>query len=113
MSKLPVKEKGISVKSKSLETKEGRPFLKKLKTSQLRLAAVNAQIAATADKMVYTSTMRSQLPLSKLGGPSVTIIRGDRGNRSKTEASEDSVLEPGDVIEISIIPKTKMTDKQG
>ena len=93
---------------------EGRSaILKELEDSQLRLAAVNAKIAAAADKMVYTSTMRSQLPLSKLGGPSVTIIRGDRGNRSKTEASEDSILEPGDVIEISIIPKTKMTDKQG
>ena len=93
---------------------EGRSaILKEIEDSQLRLAAVNARIAATADKMVYTSTMRSQLPLSKLGGPSVTIVRGDRGNRSKTEASEDSVLEPGDVIEISVIPKTKMTDKQG
>lgn len=93
---------------------EGRSaILKEIEDSQLRLAAVNARIAATADKMVYTSTMRSQLPLSKLGGPSVTIIRGDPGNRSKTEASEDSVLEPGDVIEISVVPKTKMTDKQG
>ena len=93
---------------------EGRStILKEIEDSQLRLASVNARIAAAADKMVYTSTMRSQLPLSKLGGPSVTIIRGDRGNRSKIEASEDSVLEPGDVIEISVIPKTKMTDKQG
>lgn len=93
---------------------EGRlTILKEIEDSQLRLAAVNARIAATADKMVYTSTMRSQLPLSKLGGPSVTIIRGDRGNRSKTEASEDSVLEPGDVVEISVVPKAKMTDKQG
>jgi polysaccharide biosynthesis/export protein len=93
---------------------EGRSaILKEIEDSQLRLAAVNARIAATADKMVYTSTMRSQLPLSKLGGPSVTIVRGDRGNRSKIEASEDSVLEPGDVIEISIIPQTKITDRQG
>ena len=69
---------------------EGRSaILKEIEDSQLRLAATNARIAATADKMVYTSTMRSQLPLSKLGGPSVTIIRGDRGNRSKTEASEE------------------------
>jgi polysaccharide biosynthesis/export protein len=88
-------------------------ILKEIEDSELRLAAVNARIAATADKMVYTSTMRSQLPLSKLGGPSVTIIRSDRGNRSKTEASEDSILEPGDVIEISVVPKTTMTDKQG
>lgn len=93
---------------------EGRSaILKEIEDSQLRLAAVNARIAATADKMVYTSTMRSQLPLSKLGGPSVTIIRGDRGNRSKVEANEDSVLEPGDVIEISVVPKTKMSEKQG
>ena len=90
---------------------EGRSaILKEIEDSQLRLAATNARIAAAADKMVYTSTMRSQLPLSKLGGPSVTIIRGDHGNRSKTEASEDSVLEPGDVIEISIVPKTKLID---
>ena len=90
---------------------EGRSaILKEIEDSQLRLAATNARIAATADKMVYTSTMRSQLPLSKLGGPSVTIIRGDRGNRSKTEASEDLVLEPGDVIEIAVVPEAKLID---
>jgi polysaccharide export outer membrane protein len=90
---------------------EGRSeILKQIEDTQLKLAAVNARIAATADKMVYTSTMRSELPLSKLGGPSVTIIRGDHGNRSKIEASEDSVLEPGDVIEISVVPKTKVSD---
>jgi polysaccharide biosynthesis/export protein len=88
-------------------------ILKEIEDSQVKIAGINARIAAAADKMVYTSTMRSQLPISKLGGPSVTIIRGDRENRSKTEASEDSVLEPGDVIEISVIPKTKVTDKQG
>lgn len=86
-------------------------ILKDIEDSQMRLASINAHIAATADKMVYTSTMRSQLPVSKLGGPSVTIIRGDRGNRTKIEASEDSVLEPGDVIDISIIPKTKVADQ--
>jgi len=90
---------------------EGRSgILKDIEDSQLKLAAINARIAATADKMVYTSTMRSELPLSKLGGPSVTIIRGDGGNRSKIEASEDSVLQPGDVIEISVVPKAKMSD---
>ena len=90
---------------------EGRSeILKQIEDTQLKLAAVNARIAATADKMVYTSTMRSELPLSKLGGPSVTIIRGDHGNRSKIEASEDLVLEPGDVIEISVVPKTKVSD---
>jgi polysaccharide biosynthesis/export protein len=87
-------------------------ILKEIEDSQVRSAGINARIAAAADKMVYTSTMRSQLPISKLGGPSVTIIRGNRENRSKNEASEDSVLEPGDVIEISVIPKTKVTDKQ-
>jgi polysaccharide biosynthesis/export protein len=85
--------------------------LKDLEESQLRLAALNVRIAATADKMLYTSTMRSQLPMSKLGGPSVTIIRGDRDNRSRVDATEDTVLEPGDVVEISVVPKTKVTEK--
>ena len=85
--------------------------LKELEESQLRFAALNARIAATADKMVYTSTMRSQLPISKLGGPSVTIMRGYRDNWSRLDAAEDTVLEPGDVIEISVVPKTKVTEK--
>ena len=113
MSKSLVRRKGISVEFEKLKDEGKSTTLKEIEESQLRLAAVNAQIAATADKMVYTSTMRSQLPISKLGGPSVTIIRGDRGNRSEIKASEDSILEPGDVIEISVIPKIKLTDKQG
>jgi len=62
LSKLPVKEKGISVESKSLETTEVLAILKEIEDSQLRLAGINTRIAAAADKMVYTSTMRSQLP---------------------------------------------------
>jgi len=95
-----------------LKSNDKSSILKEIEECQLRLAAINAHIAATANKMDYTSTMRSQLRISNLGGPSVLIIRGDRENRSEIEASEDTTLEPGDVIEISVVPKTKLTDKR-
>ena len=106
------KEEYIS-RIEKLKDSDKSTTLKEIEECQLKLAAINAHIAAIADKMDYMSTMRSQLRISKLGGPSVIIIRGDRENRSELKASEDTILEPGDVIEISVIPKTKLTDAVG
>ena len=81
-------------------------ILKEIEESEIRLQAINARISATADKLVYTSTMRSQFPLGRAAGPSVAVFRGSNQARTRIDATEDTQLEPGDVIEISLIPKS-------
>ena len=86
-------------------------ILKEIQISQIKLATINARISATADKLVYTNTMRSQLPLSRAGHPSVLIVRRTNEALKRIDADEDTPLEPGDVVEISLLPKSDMASR--
>ena len=80
-------------------------ILSQIQDSEVKLATINAKISSTADKLVYAGTMRSQLTLSKTAGPTVSIIRRNDEGLKKIDGAEDTLLEPGDVVEISIVPK--------
>ena len=86
-------------------------ILKELQETQAKLAAINAKIAATASKIDYAGTMRSQLALRTNGKPSVLIVRRIEDLTVHINAEEDTTLEPGDVIEISLIPRAALPDK--
>jgi polysaccharide biosynthesis/export protein len=77
-------------------------ILKELQETQAKLAAIDAKIAATASKIDYAGTMRSQLALRTNGKPSVLIVRRIEDSTVHINAEEDTTLEPGDVIEISL-----------
>jgi polysaccharide export outer membrane protein len=87
-------------------------ILKDIQASQIKLATINARISATADKLAYTTTMRSQLPLSRAGSPTVLIVRGTNETLKRIDAAEDTPLEPGDVVEISLVPKSNMAENR-
>jgi polysaccharide biosynthesis/export protein len=87
-------------------------ILKQIQESKIKLAALNARISATADKLVYASTMRSQLPLSRAGLPTVLIVRRTNETLNRIDATEDTTLEPGDVVEISLVPKSNMAENR-
>jgi polysaccharide export outer membrane protein len=86
--------------------------LKEIQESQVRLATINARISATADKLVYASTMRSQLPLGKASGPKVMIVRRSNETLKRIGATEDTLLEPGDVVEVSMVPKSNTAENR-
>jgi polysaccharide export outer membrane protein len=86
-------------------------ILKELQETQAKLAAINAKIAATASKIDYAGTMRSQLALRTDGKPSVLIVRRIEDSTVHVNAEEDTTLEPGDVVEISLIPRGAVPDK--
>ena len=54
--------------------------------------------------------MRSELPLSQAGIPTVIIVRGTNEALKRIDAAEDTPLEPGDVVEISLVPKSNMAE---
>jgi polysaccharide export outer membrane protein len=87
-------------------------ILKQIQDSKIKLATLNARISATADKLVYTSTMRSQLPLSRAALPTVLIVRRTNETLNRIDATEDTTLEPGDVVEISLVPKSSITENR-
>ena len=86
-------------------------ILSQIQDSEVRLATINAKISSTADKLVYAGTMRSQLSLGKTAGPTVSIIRRNETPK-KIDGTEDTLLEPGDVVEISIIPRATTAENR-
>lgn len=60
----------------------------------------------------FASTMRSQLPLSRAGLPTVLIVRRTNETLNRIDATEDTTLEPGDVVEISLVPKSNMAENR-
>jgi polysaccharide biosynthesis/export protein len=95
-----------------LNDKGRMEILSQIQDSEVRLATINAKISSTADKLVYAGTMRSQLSLGKTAGPTVSIIRRSNETPKKIDGTEDTLLEPGDVVEISIIPKATTAENR-
>lgn len=77
-------------------------LLSELQETKVTLAALNAKIAATARKMDYAGSMRSELAVRTKGKRSVLIVRQTAGSTLQIAAEEDTILEPGDVVEISL-----------
>ena len=77
-------------------------LLKEIQETQTKLASINARIDATANKIDYAGTMRSQLALPTTGKPAFVIIRKNKDSAVRINADADTPLEPGDVVEVSV-----------
>lgn len=75
-----------------------------LQDARVALAATRAKIEGTNEKLLYTATVRSQLVRGTGGRPEITVVRREEdGRRRSFAADEDAVLQPGDVVEVSLV----------
>jgi polysaccharide export outer membrane protein len=88
-------------------------LLKEIEDLQTKLASTNAKLAATADKIDYAGTMRSQLAQRAIKKPAVLIVRRSDASTVRIGADEDMTLEPGDVVEISLTTLGNPATAQG
>jgi polysaccharide export outer membrane protein len=88
-------------------------LLKEIEDLQTKIASVNARLAATADKMDYAGGMRSQLGQRVHEKPAVLIVRRTDDLTARINADEDTTLEPGDVVEITLTGAGNRTTAQG
>jgi polysaccharide biosynthesis/export protein len=77
-------------------------LLHELQDATVRLAQIRAQLEGVADKLQYTAILKSRLANGAGYKPRISLIRNSDKTRQHQDANEDSELEPGDVIEISL-----------
>jgi polysaccharide export outer membrane protein len=82
--------------------------LNDLQDVQVRLAATRARLAAVGEKLLYTGAIKSQLVRGQSGPPSIEIHRRKDGRQERVSADEDTVLQPGDVVDVALVVQTDL-----
>jgi polysaccharide export outer membrane protein len=77
-------------------------LLKELQDAGVRLTQIRAKLQSVGEKLQFTGLVRSQLARGPGGIPEITIVRKRENGRDRFIAEEDSVLEPGDVVEVAL-----------
>jgi polysaccharide export outer membrane protein len=85
-----------------LEDERRIKLLGELQDSAVRLDELRAKLQGIGDKLKFTALLRSQLVRGNGHSPMITVIRKDGASRTQFEATEDSELQPGDVVEVSL-----------
>jgi len=76
-------------------------LLEELQNSSVKLAEIRARLQAVGEKLMYAGMVRSQLVRGGGDRPIVTIFRGNHPHSSESSADNDSILMPGDVVEVA------------
>ena len=77
-------------------------LLRELQDSQVRLAEIRAKLQGVGDKLEYTSLLKSRVARGHGPKPEIAVIRKNGEARERLVATEDTELQPGDVVEISL-----------
>ncbi|WP_281401831.1 polysaccharide biosynthesis/export family protein [Microvirga soli] len=76
--------------------------LTELQEANLRIAQVTTRLQTVSEKLLYTSTLQSQLVRGSGGRPSFEVFRSGRNGRERIDADEETKLLPGDVVDITL-----------
>lgn len=73
-----------------------------LEETRMKLAATQIKLHSVGEKVVYAGMVRSQLVRGTGDSPNITIFRSGRDGEENFAASEDTELQPGDVVEVAV-----------
>ncbi|KRR16794.1 exopolysaccharide biosynthesis protein [Bradyrhizobium lablabi] len=77
-------------------------LLRELQETSLRLNQIREKLQSVAEKLQYTAMIRSQLARGAGSQPDIVIIRKGEKGPERIIASEDTELQPGDAVEVSL-----------
>jgi polysaccharide export outer membrane protein len=77
-------------------------LLQELQDSRAKLAQIRAKLQSTGEKLQYAAATRSQLVGGNELKPQIAIVRKSENGREPIIADEDSELQPGDVVEVTL-----------
>lgn len=97
----------------NLEAKRRIEIVGELQDARVQMESTRAKLAATGQKLLYTSTVRSQLIRGTGGKPNIVVIRRLAGKaHERLNADEETALFPGDVVEVSLVAALVPPDAQ-
>lgn len=74
-----------------------------LQAALTSLQTIQAKLQSTGEKLLYSSTVRSKLVRGSGGQPIIVLKRREAGQVVKRTVDEDAELQPGDVVDISLL----------
>lgn len=77
-------------------------LLRELQDTSVSLNEIREKLQSVAEKLQYTSMVRSQLARGAVNQPVITIFRKGEKEPERIAASEDTELQPGDAVEIGL-----------
>jgi polysaccharide export outer membrane protein len=77
-------------------------LLQELQDAGVKINQIRARLQGIAEKIQYTGLIRSQLVRGSGGTPEIAVVRSGPSGRERITAEEDTELQPGDVIEVSL-----------
>jgi len=77
-------------------------LLRELQDTSLRLNQIREKLQSVGEKLQYTAMVRSQLVRGAGSKPDIAIIRKGEKGPERIIASEDTELQPGDAVEVSL-----------
>ncbi len=86
-------------RTETLEEDRRMTLLKAKQDSQVQLASLQTKLAAIADKLLYAGALKTQLARGTGGAPDLVLFRAGTPGRP---VDEDTVLKPGDVVEVAL-----------
>lgn len=86
-----------------LDDQRKMDLLKDLQDANVKLAEVRAKLQGTSEKLQYATLVRSQFVRGG-GQPEIVVIRMDEKGQTRIRANEESELQPGDVVEVTLRP---------
>lgn len=90
-------------RASQLDDQRRLELLNDLQEANVKLATVQAKLAASSEKLVYVGMVRSQLVSRDGSKPHFAVFRKKiGGGTDQIEAAEDTDLSPGDVIDVSL-----------
>jgi polysaccharide export outer membrane protein len=81
-----------------LEYQRRIELLRELQDTNVKVAQLTARIRSVGEKLLYSSTLQSQLVGGATGRPEFSVVRV--GEKQATPATEDTELFPGDTVTV-------------
>jgi polysaccharide export outer membrane protein len=92
----------LSRKLVRLDDQRRLDLLRELQDTSVRLNQIREKLQSVGEKLQYTSMVRSQLVRGAVSKPDIAIIRKGEKGPERIVASEDTELQPGDAIEVTL-----------
>ncbi|WP_439374650.1 polysaccharide biosynthesis/export family protein [Bradyrhizobium sp. DASA03120] len=92
-------------------------LLRELQDTSVQLNQIREKLQSVGEKLQYTAMVRSQLVRGASSKPDIDIIRKGENGPERISASEETELQPGDAVEITLryqdgpdLPPRKLTN---
>jgi polysaccharide export outer membrane protein len=87
-----------------LDDQRRMDLLRELQNANLRLSEIRAKLQSTAEKLQYATIVKSQFMRGSGDQPQIAVIRSSQEGQKRILAREESELQPGDVVEVTLRP---------